>query len=336
MFVLLVVFPTFTPLFTGDRNKTKPPTPAFKMALDTETALNYQWAGAFIAANVFWVVVSIVLARRGKKVPLSGKYTDKDWQLAQDQADSEIVTKEGGRALHGAEQFVPYTKYVKHSPAEMEKRAADFYSLLNARRTVRDYSTEEFPISIVQECIKVAGTAPSGANLQPWTYVIVQDPKIKSQIRQVVEDQEAINYARRMKESWKEDLSHLGTDANKPYLDEAPYLVCVFKHAFRVEDGERLAVYYPEQSVGISVGMFQVCCNLCCHFYVLLTQAALHNVGLCTLTSTPMGAEASIKDMLDRPENERLYLLMPVGYPKNDVQIPNITRKPIEEISATV
>eukprot|EP01061_Rhynchopus_euleeides_P017497 TRINITY_DN2908_c0_g1_i1.p2 TRINITY_DN2908_c0_g1~~TRINITY_DN2908_c0_g1_i1.p2 ORF type:complete len:314 (+),score=129.06 TRINITY_DN2908_c0_g1_i1:56-943(+) len=278
-------------------------------------------AGALVATNLLWVVIAFFLSNRGAPRGLRGKFSDQDWQLAQDQADAQIVTKEGGRHTHGTEQFIPYAKYKRYSTEQMAQRAADFYKLVDARRTVRDYSSESFPISVLEDCIRAAGTAPSGANLAPWTYVIVKDADVKSQIRQIVEDEEAVNYARRMKESWKEDLAHLGTDANKPYLEEAPYLVCVFKHAYRIEDGERLAVYYPEQSTGISVGMF---------------QTAVHNAGLVTLTSTPMGAEAPLRELLGRPENERLSLLMPVGYPKDNVQVPNISRKPLDEIRATV
>lgn len=171
---------------------------------------------------------------------------------------------------------------------------------------------------MLEDCIRAAGTAPSGANLQPWTYVIVSDRALKEQIRDLVEREEEINYARRMRDSWKADLAHLGTDARKPYLAEAPYLVCVFKHQHRIDpEGERLAVYYPEQSVGISVGLF---------------ITAVHNVGLVTLTSTPMGAEAGIRELLGRPTSERLYLLMPIGFPADNCTIPNISRKAQHEI----
>eukprot|EP01064_Diplonema_japonicum_P003467 TRINITY_DN1222_c1_g2_i4.p1 TRINITY_DN1222_c1_g2~~TRINITY_DN1222_c1_g2_i4.p1 ORF type:complete len:322 (+),score=101.22 TRINITY_DN1222_c1_g2_i4:84-968(+) len=275
----------------------------------------------FIFCNLMWAAACVHVYRSMRVGGLSGKYTDTDWARELDRKE-QVDVKESRPAFHGdKEMFVPYTKYEKYSVPEMQKKSEDFYKHINNRRTVREYSSEKFPVSIIEECVRAAGTAPSGANLQPWTYVIVQDDKVKSEIRAVVEDEEAVNYARRMRDSWKSDLAHLGTDAHKPYLSEAPFLVCVFKHTYRVEDDERLSVYYPEQSVGISVGMF---------------QSALHAAGLVTLTSTPMGAESAIRELLDRPESERLYLLMPVGYPTKDVKIPNITRKPLDQICVTV
>eukprot|EP01065_Artemidia_motanka_P002316 TRINITY_DN110_c0_g2_i1.p1 TRINITY_DN110_c0_g2~~TRINITY_DN110_c0_g2_i1.p1 ORF type:complete len:317 (+),score=118.20 TRINITY_DN110_c0_g2_i1:72-953(+) len=275
----------------------------------------------FVATNLGWIMLWFASSLKAK-MGASGKMLDTEWERALD-AKERVVTKEDTKALARADGALtmPYDLYQRHSVDEMVERSRQFHVDVNKRRTVRVYSPETFPISVLQNCVRAAGTAPSGANLQPWTYVIVSTAAVKSQIRDLVEREEEINYARRMRDSWKADLAHLGTDAQKPYLDEAPYLVCVFKHTYRIdEEGEKLAVYYPEQSVGISVGIF---------------ITAVQNAGLVTLTSTPMGAEAGIRELLGRPENERLYLLMPVGYPAKDVRIPNITRKPVQEIFYT-
>ena len=304
------------------------------MPIDAQALLELL-GGPLVVSNIVWMFIAVALYST-MKPKKQDKFTDRQWQLLQDAEDAQIVTKDGkGGIGHEAEQYVPYAKYQKYEVSDMHERSVQFHKLLDGRRTVREYSTEDFPIEVIENCVKAAGTAPSGANLQPWTYAIVKDKALRSQIRQIVEDEEAVNYARRMNEAWKEDLAHLGTDASKPYLDDAPYLVCVFKHAYRVEDGERLSVYYPEQSVGISVGMFQVWLSICLQPHTHAhTQSAVHNAGLVTLTSTPMGAEAQIRELLGRPENERLYLLMPVGYPKGgaNVQVPNIKRKPLKEI----
>eukprot|EP00756_Hemistasia_phaeocysticola_P015356 Hpha_TRINITY_DN15408_c0_g1::TRINITY_DN15408_c0_g1_i1::g.174201::m.174201/K17231/IYD, DEHAL1; iodotyrosine deiodinase len=273
---------------------------------------------SLIATNVAWGLLWLC-SLRNKASKTGGKMTDQDWDRMLDAKEKRGREDSAGAiaALESA-AHVPYKAYKRHPEQEMIARSGRFYAEVNARRTVRTYSPETFPIEVLEKCVLAASTAPSGANLQPWSYVIVSNDKLKSGIRDAVEREEEINYARRMRESWKQDLAHLGTNSSKPYLEEAPYLVCVFKHSHRLdEDGEKLAVYYPEQSVGISVGIF---------------MAAVHNAGLVTLTSTPMGAEASIKELLGRPDYERLYLLMPVGYPSRDCVIPNITRKPLDEV----
>ena len=289
------------------------------MALENmDFDLNNPAIATLCLVNSVLVIALIALVLK-RNIKLPSKYTDTEWAKALDEKEA-VVTKDA-RSIYKDAQFVPYHNYQKLDVPQMKTKARDFYEHINGRRTVRKYSPETFPVSIIEDCVRAAGTAPSGANLQPWTYVIVKSSEVKKQIQELVENEEAVNYAKRMRESWKQDLLHLGTDATKAYLSEAPYLICVFKHTYRVdEDGERLAVYYPEQSVGISVGLF---------------QAALHTAGLVTLTSTPMGAETGIREILERPENERLYLLMPVGYPSDDVTIPNITRKPLSELCFT-
>eukprot|EP01062_Namystynia_karyoxenos_P082081 TRINITY_DN9175_c0_g1_i1.p2 TRINITY_DN9175_c0_g1~~TRINITY_DN9175_c0_g1_i1.p2 ORF type:complete len:302 (+),score=115.92 TRINITY_DN9175_c0_g1_i1:88-993(+) len=284
-------------------------------------------AAIFVTTNLAWIGLCLYMGafRRkgnGHPAPSSGKWLDTDWERALE-AKERVETRDDMGAVQKLEgaMHVPYHAYKRYSTEEMAARAASFFEEVNRRRTVRFYSSQSFPVSVLRDCVRAAGTAPSGANLQPWTYVIVSKQAVKSQIRELVEREEEINYARRMRESWKADLAHLGTGSSKPYLGQAPYIVCVFKHSHRIgEDGEKLAVYYPEQSVGISVGLF---------------LNAVHNAGLVTLTSTPMGAETGVRELLGRPENERLYLLMPVGFPADDCTIPNITRKPAHEICVT-
>ena len=210
-------------------------------------------------------------------------------------------------------------------PMEMERRAREFYSVMDMRRSLRFYSTEPVPEGVIERCIETAATAPSGAHKQPWTFVLVRDPDKKEVIRALVEAEERVNYDKRMKETWVNDVEHLtGARADarlyddgaptKPYLTEAPALIVVFKQLYGLApDDTRTTNYYVQESCGIAVG-------------ILL--AALQNVGLATLTSTPMGAERQIREALNRPSNEKVFLLLPVGFPASNATVP--WRKPSE------
>lgn len=200
-------------------------------------------------------------------------------------------------------------------------RVQAFVEAMRRRRTVRDFSSEPVPIDIVDAAIEAAGTAPSGANRQPWTFVVVSDPALKHRIREAAEAEEREFYDHRAPAEWLEALARLGTDWRKPFLETAPCLVAVFRMDFevaRMADGaeRRIKNYYVHESVGIAVGF-------------LLT--ALHLAGLATLTHTPspMGFLAEI---LGRPKNERPYLLIPIGYPAAGAQVPDISKKALEEI----
>lgn len=203
---------------------------------------------------------------------------------------------------------------------EQSKRADEFFELLNRRRTVRDYSDREVPFELVEKAIATAGTAPSGANLQPWRFVVVCDPEIKKKIRQAAEKEEYESYHNRMSEKWLRRLAPLGTNEQKPFLEIAPYLIVVFRINSFVEDGETEPTYYSQESVGIAVG---------------LLLAALHNMGLATLTHTPSPMKF-LQEILGRPMNEIPFVLIPVGYPANDAKVPDIVRKPPEEIMEVV
>ncbi|UCG85813.1 MAG: nitroreductase family protein [Gemmatimonadota bacterium] len=213
-------------------------------------------------------------------------------------------------------EFVPLD-FVRLDESEMVARARDFYGLMRRRRSVRSLSSEPVPRECVEYAVRTAASAPSGANRQPWRFVIVDDTRLKREIRVAAEAEERENYKRRFPPDWLEALSVLGTDWHKPFLEDAPYLVVVFKQSYGVaETGSRVTNYYVNESVGIACGLF---------------IAALHTMGLATLTHTPspMGFLARL---LKRPSNEKPYILFPVGYPAADATVPVIARKNIEDV----
>lgn len=222
-------------------------------------------------------------------------------------------------------QFKPLD-FERLAPETQLALSRQFLARMQTRRSVRDFSTEPVPFELIANAVATAGTAPSGANQQPWTFVVVGDPAIKAEIRAAAEAEERENYTRRMSEEWLSALAHLGTDWQKPHLEDAPYLIVVFRQAYGQttdpETGtvEKIKHYYSEESVGIAVGML-----LC----------SLHQAGLATLTHTP-SPMAFLARILGRPDNERPYLLIPVGYPAGDARVPQITRKPLDEIMVRV
>jgi iodotyrosine deiodinase len=225
-------------------------------------------------------------------------------------------------------------KTYEFKPLNFERLASDealersrrFLEQMRMRRTVRDFSSEPVPFELIENAIATAGTAPSGANQQPWTFVVVSDPDIKRQIRAAAEIEEKDSYQNRMSDEWLEALAPLGTDWHKPHLEDAPYLIVVFRRAYGLrtdpETGETIKFkhYYSEESVGIAVG---------------LLLASLHLAGLATLTHTP-SPMGFLSDILQRPPNERAYVLIPVGYPAEDATVPDIGKKPLREIMVRV
>jgi len=200
----------------------------------------------------------------------------------------------------------------------MLQRARHFYAEMEARRSVRHFSEEPVPRELVELAIQTASTAPSGAHRQPWRFVIVGDGSTKRRIRIAAEQEERESYERRMSAEWLEAIGPLGTDWHKPYLEQAPWLVVIFEEAWGVnEDGSRRKNFYVKESVGIACGMF---------------IAAIQTMGLVTLTHTP-SPMGFLSDILGRPENERPYILFPVGYAAADVKVPNLRRKPLDEIA---
>lgn len=212
-------------------------------------------------------------------------------------------------------------QFREHSQADMLVRAEEFYREMNRRRTVREFSPRPIPREIIESCIRTAGTAPSGANQQPWHFVVVSNAAVKSRIRTAAEAEEAEFYERRATNEWLEALAPLGTDADKSFLDVAPYLIAIFYEAYGLDEaGRRIKRYYPMDSVGIASGML---------------IAALHHAGLASLTHTP-SPMAFLNKIVGRPDNERPFLLLVVGYPAEGTRVPNITRKPLEAIAQFV
>lgn len=215
--------------------------------------------------------------------------------------------------------FVPLTSYNKLPVDEMKTRATDFYEHMKRRRTVRDFSDQPVPREIIEHCLLAAGTAPNGANKQPWHFAVVSDPDVKKKIREAAEDEEHEFYNHRAPEDWLEDLIPFGTNEEKPFLEKAPYLIGIFAQNYNInEAGEKEKHYYVKESVGIATG-------------ILIT--ALHNAGLATLTHTP-SPMGFLNEIMKRPSNEKPFLLLVVGYPEKNVSVPDITKKPLEEIAS--
>lgn len=205
------------------------------------------------------------------------------------------------------------------SPDEQLARARAFRELVERRRTLRAFASDAVPREVIEECLRAAGSAPSGANLQPWTFVAVADPALKRRIREGAEAEEREFYAHRAPPEWLAALAPLGTDEHKPFLEQAPWLIAIFAQSFGVlPDGRRVKHYYAQESVGIATG-------------ILIT--ALHAAGLATLTHTP-SPMGFLNAILDRPDNERPFLLLVVGHAAPGARVPDIQRKPLDEIAA--
>lgn len=212
--------------------------------------------------------------------------------------------------------FIPYqTK--RYEPEEMIDRANAFYKLMDRRRSVREFSDRPVPREVIDQLIRTASTAPSGAHKQPWTFCVLTNAEIRRAVREKAEEEERKSYEGRMSEQWLRDLQPLGTDHNKPFIEDAPYVVVVFKRAYEFDSGgNKLQNYYVNESVGIAVGMF---------------LAAAHHAGLATLTHTPSPMNF-LAEILHRPENERAFVLIPVGFPAKNTRVPDLKRKALEEV----
>ncbi|KAM9233467.1 iodotyrosine deiodinase 1 [Dugong dugon] len=247
-------------------------------------------------------------------------WVDEDLRDSTDLHQAEEDADEG----HQSEEKVDHIPFfhTQYSEKEMVKRSQEFYELLNQRRSVRFISNEQVPMEVIANVIKAAGTAPSGAHTEPWTFVVVKDPDVKHKIREIIEEEEKINYRRRMGDRWVTDLKKLRTNWIKEYLDTAPVLILIFKqvHGFAA-NGKKKVHYYNEISVSISCG---------------LLLAALQNAGLVTVTTTPLNCGPRLRVLLHRPTNEKLLMLLPVGYPSKEATVPNLKRKPLDQIMVTV
>ncbi|MGA7298283.1 MAG: nitroreductase family protein [Rhodanobacteraceae bacterium] len=208
-------------------------------------------------------------------------------------------------------RFIPLPGYQTLPPEDMRERASSFAEEMSRRRTVRDFDSRPVPREVIADCLRAAGTAPSGANQQPWRFVAISDPAVKRKIREGAEAEEREFYQRRAPDEWLDALAPLGTDADKPFLEIAPWLVAVFYETWALdESGNKRKRYYPHESTGIASG---------------LLIAALHHAGLATLTHTP-SPMGFLNKILDRPKNEKPFLLLVTGYPKPGCQVPNIQR----------
>jgi nitroreductase len=218
-------------------------------------------------------------------------------------------------------RFVPLPDYREFPPEEMAKRAAEFYAEVNRRRTIREFADRPVDPALIDDCIAAAGTAPSGANLQPWHFVVVTDPAVKHRIRGAAEEEEREFYENRAPQEWLDALAPLGTDEHKPFLEHAPVLIAIFARRWdELPDGRKVKQYYSNESVGLATG---------------LLIAAVHHAGLASLTHTP-SPMGFLNEILDRPKNETPFLLLVVGYPEDGCKVPDISRKPLDEIRTRV
>jgi iodotyrosine deiodinase len=215
-------------------------------------------------------------------------------------------------------QFVDLTGYQAYDADTMKARAAEFYAEIKRRRTVRDFSDRPVPREVIEDCIRAAGTAPNGANLQPWHFVVVTDPAIKRRIREGAEEEERAFYHGKAPQEWLDALAPLGTDEHKPFLETAPCLIAIFAESYgELPDGRKVKHYYTQESVGIATG-------------ILITS--VHHAGLVSLTHTP-SPMGFLNQILGRPARERPFLVLVVGYPADGATVPDISKKPLSEIA---
>ncbi len=217
--------------------------------------------------------------------------------------------------------FVALPEYQEYTTDDMKRRAAEFYADIKRRRTVREFSDRPVPRDVIENCIRAAGTAPNGANMQPWHFVVVSDPAAKQRIRIEAEMEEREFYQNRAPQEWLDALAPLGTDEHKPFLETAPYLIAIFAENYgELPDGRKVKHYYAQESVGIAAGFL---------------IAAVHHAGLVSLTHTP-SPMGFLNEILGRPARERPFLLLVVGYPAEGAKVPAIDKKPLDEIMTSV
>ncbi|NP_001124546.1 iodotyrosine deiodinase 1 [Pongo abelii] len=280
---------------------------------------------AILCILVVWIFKNADRSMEKKKGEARTRAEARPW-VDEDLKDSSDLHQ----AEEDADEWQESEENVEHIPfshthypeKEMVKRSREFYELLNKRRSVRFISNEQVPMEVIDNVIRTAGTAPSGAHTEPWTFVVVKDPDVKHKIRKIIEGEEEINYMKRMGHRWVTDLKKLRTNWIKEYLDTAPILILIFKqvHGF-VANGKKKVHYYNEISVSIACG-------------ILL--AALQNAGLVTVTTTPLNCGPRLRVLLGRPAHEKLLMLLPVGYPSKEAMVPDLKRKPLDQIMVMV
>lgn len=275
-----------------------------------------------------YVITFLYFDRQGKKT--SNHQTQKPEAKLQKQRKEKADDDTDEEGDDEEEDDSPALKDVIHVPyqhtelteSEMVERSKAFYQQMNGRRTLRFFRNDKIPKEVLENIILAAGTSPSGAHTEPWTYVVVTNDEIKEEIRDIVEAEERINYEKRMGKQWTTDLKPLNTTWEKPYLTTAPALVLLFKQTYGIlPEGKKKTHYYNEISCSISSGLF---------------IAAAHNAGLVTLTSTPLNCGPALRKLLNRPSNEKLLMLLPLGYPAKDATVPTLKRKELDEIMVLV
>ncbi len=213
--------------------------------------------------------------------------------------------------------FISFEPPFLSTDSDLRQRSRDYFQFMNTRRSLRDFSDRPVPREVIENIIQTASTAPSGAHKQPWTFCVVGNPDLKRQIREAAEAEEKRSYDGRMSDEWLADLAPLGTDWQKPFLETAPWLIILFRKVYDLDGDQKRQNYYVMESVGLAGGFL---------------LAAIHQAGLVALTHTPSPMDFLTK-LLDRPANEKPFLLVPVGYPAPDAQVPNIQRKPLSDVS---
>lgn len=277
--------------------------------------------GASLTTIILAVVISFFATKPNSPKRQSKTITSFDkGEHPLSEFDKEVSDETMTPSLHSPDTLdIPYSPG-RLTEKEMIARSKSFYELLNKRRSVRMFSQDAVPLEVIENIVWSAGTSPSGAHCEPWTFVVVQDPKVKAQIRDIIEQEEYLNYDHRMGDKWVADLKFIKTNHEKVYLEDAPYLIIVMKQQYHLgENGIRHAHYYYEISTAIAAG-------------VLIT--AIHNAGLVTVTTTPLNAGGALREVLGRPQNEKVMLLLPVGYPADHAKVPGIARKPLKDIMA--
>ncbi|XP_063773974.1 iodotyrosine deiodinase 1 [Pseudophryne corroboree] len=287
----------------------------------------FSFLSPFYVAIICLLIVIILQSKKkgkgGEKSEIESKAESRPW-VDEDLQDSTDLVVEGDEEKDeriGIEEenilHIPFSP-PRYSEQEMVKRSKEFYELLNQRRSVRFISDDPVPKEVIDNIIRAAGTSPSGAHTEPWTFVVVQDPEHKHKIREIIEEEEEINYRKRMGDKWLNDLKPLRTNWVKEYLDTAPFLILIFKQVYGILSSNRKKThYYNEISVSIACG-------------ILL--AAIQNAGLVTVTTTPLNCGPRLRLLLERPVNEKLLMLLPVGYPSKDATVPDLKRKPLEDL----
>ena len=273
---------------------------------------------AFLIASTLKQVYGWINGTRSQKV--INEDTDEVSHVIKDSSENSVDDRVNTAADDHEENLkhVPYHQENQFPEEEMMRRAKEFHEFMNKRRSVRFIREKPVPsLKLIETIIHTAGTAPSGAHMQPWTFVVVSRASVKSEIREIVEEEEEVNYRKRMGEKWVRDLQRLKTNWCKPYLEEAPYLILVFKQVYGITPQGKQNYYYNEISVCVATG-------------ILL--AAIHHAGLVTVTTTPLNCGPRLRILLERPVNEKLLFLFPVGYPALDAIVPDLDRKCIDEI----